>query len=479
MNPQILNRDFEHPADGWYMIEAYGKHPNRAAGVVQQVDAAAGEAIVKSFNADAGAGKLRHGQEMLIDHEHFSDMPDQETRAYGWLQELQNRKDGIYGRIRWTTTGKSAVDGGDYRFFSTEYEPEDLEVLNSDKLRAVRPLRLAGLTLTNMNNNRGQKPITNRTARAVPTIENNTMSKILNGDVPGHAFHGNQYAEAHADAQKASAAADKAESKAARTNKNEDIHAALTAHSNAALAHLRAAGIAKAQGDMPAYHAHMDNYAEHQAAGPVLARKIHNRQAPANKKCPDCDVKLEKQDDGTHQCPECDETFSGSNEPGDSETKTKNRKMTKDIAKTLGLSEDAAPEAVSEAVTKLKNRAAELETANQTLLGEQVDGILAECSVTDEKIRNRLKPMLTPMKNRDERLNCLAEFGYAPGKAGATRVLNRGGGAEKVAGSGAQATDDKSTAAKIKNRAAELQGASKRSFDSCWQQAQNEILGAK
>ena len=162
MNLRILNRDFQHPADGWYQIEAKGEHPNRAAGVVQVVDDEATRSIVNRFNADAGANRLRHGNELLIDHEHFSDQANQESRAYGWLQELQNRADGVYGRIRWTATGKAAVDGGDYRFFSTEYDPADLKVLNTGKSQRVRPLALAGLSLTNMNNNRGQKPITNR-----------------------------------------------------------------------------------------------------------------------------------------------------------------------------------------------------------------------------------------------------------------------------------------------------------------------------
>jgi hypothetical protein len=181
MNTTILNREFQHPGDDWYHIEALGRHPHAAAGVVQVIDAEAAQAIVHCFNAEAAAGTLRHGREMLIDHEHFSDQPDQETRAYGWLQELQARADGIYGRIRWTTTGRAAVDGGDYRFFSTEYEPQDLTVLNAERRTPnaegnpdaeslnpapecprVRPVRLGGLTLTNMNNNRGQKPITNR-----------------------------------------------------------------------------------------------------------------------------------------------------------------------------------------------------------------------------------------------------------------------------------------------------------------------------
>src|SRR4051812_37024853 len=127
MNSPILNRDFSHPVDGWYQIEPRGEHPNRAAGVVQVIDDAAMKSIVERFNQDAVAGNLRHGNEMLIDHEHFSDQADKETRAYGWLVELQCREDGIYGRVRWSKTGEEAVDGGDYRFFSTEYEARDCE----------------------------------------------------------------------------------------------------------------------------------------------------------------------------------------------------------------------------------------------------------------------------------------------------------------------------------------------------------------
>ena len=211
MNSSILNPDFSHPTDGWYQIEPKGEHPNHAAGVIQVMDEEAMNSIVEQFNRDAAAGKLRHGTEMLIDHEHFSDQPDKETRAYGWLVELQSRADGIYGRVRWSKTGKEAVDGGDYRFFSTEYAPADCvecQVASGEGLaRAgqgeangktgqnaslatrhstlprVRPLRLDGLTLTNMNNNRGQKPITNRDPSGLvnqPTTERKRMNTIAN-----------------------------------------------------------------------------------------------------------------------------------------------------------------------------------------------------------------------------------------------------------------------------------------------------------
>jgi hypothetical protein len=159
MNARIFNRDFQHPDDGIYQIEPKGVHLNKRAGVEQIIDDAACASIVNRFNKDADKPGFAG---VLIDHEHFKHQPDKETIAYGWLMRLENRKDGIYAKIRWTGTGQKAVDNGDYRFFSTEYDGKDMEVLNSGKPMQVRPLALAGLTLTNDNNNKGQKPITNR-----------------------------------------------------------------------------------------------------------------------------------------------------------------------------------------------------------------------------------------------------------------------------------------------------------------------------
>ena len=165
MNTPILNREFKHPEDGWYQIEPKGNHPNADAGVVQVIDDEACASIVNRFNSGADAGTLSHGTEMLIDHEHFSHDDGKETRAFGWLTRLQNRADGIYGKVRWSSTGSAAVDGGDYRFFSTEYNPDVLTIVNRDKTK-VRPMALSGLSLTNRPNNRGGKPITNSSRKS-------------------------------------------------------------------------------------------------------------------------------------------------------------------------------------------------------------------------------------------------------------------------------------------------------------------------
>jgi hypothetical protein len=347
MNSLILNRDFSHPADGWYQIEPRGEHPNRAAGVVQVMDDAAMNSIVERFNQDAAAGKLRHGNELLIDHEHFSDQPDQETRAYGWLMELQVREDGIYGRVRWSKTGEEAVDGGDYRFFSTEYEAGDCEPCGTDSspvpgelptqdpratMPRVRPLRLAGLTLTNMNNNRGQRPITNREGNGTEVSPGETGPET---QAPG-------------------------------------------------------------------------------AGGAVSETDSHGQDPRAARKA--------------------DHVIRNSN--------STNTNMNT-VAIKLGLAGDVSEEIMLAEVSRLLNRVTEIiphEDENKVLRerlgasdGEQVHTLLDLHGVRDEKIRNRLKPVLLGLKSREERVAALLDFGFKPEERRANdrqppRLLNRSEG---------------------------------------------------
>lgn len=348
MNPIILNREFQHPTDGWYMIEPKGEHLNRASQIVQVIDDSAAAAIVNGFNADAARPDFAG---MLIDHEHFKHDKDKETRAYGWLTGLQNREDGIYGQVRWTQTGRAAVDGGDYRFFSTEYDPADLKVLNAAKVKRVRPVRLDGLTLTNDPNNEGGRPITNR-----------------------------------------------------RQPEDEEFRRAEAAD------------------------------------------------------------------------------------------KTKGNKM-KSVATLLGLSADASEEAVHAEVLKIKNRATsaeekiapletkvtELTTANGTLLDEQIAADLDANGVKDEKIRNRVTPLLKTMKNRADRVGFLTEVVGKPAATTGkeqTKLHNRDtkppGQAATEDGKNGQAEQVKAT--KIMNRASALRKEMPNlSLATSTRMAQNEI----
>jgi phage I-like protein len=337
MNASILNRDFTHPTDGWYMIEPKGEHPKPSRGIIQVIDDPAAESIVNRFNDDADAGALSHGSEMLIDHEHFKHDLEKETIAYGWLNRLQNRADGIYGRIRWTTTGQKAVDGGDYRFFSSEYDPADLKILNTaGKLKRVRPTRLDGLTLTNSPSNKGGRPITNREGTIIT----------------------------------------------AQFSSREDLRRWMQSPEGQQILHSTA---------------------------------VKNREFRPG---------------------------PGGSAADTENNKTQNQKM-KTVAIQLGLSADAAEEVVLAAVNKLMNRATEaegkvvpletrvkdLEASHQVLLGEQIAADLEARGIKDEKVINRLKPVLVTLKNRQERTEFLDDLslgGSEETEAVATRAQAKG-----------------------------------------------------
>jgi hypothetical protein len=169
----------------------------------------------------------------------------------------------------------------------------------------------------------------------------------------------------------------------------------------------------------------------------------------------------------------------------------------KSVCTLLGLSADADEPAVHAAVAKLLNRgdiAADALAAlraehrslgeqNHVLLDEQAEALLDGCGVREEKIRNRLKDGMKRLKNRQERLGYLADFGFEPGKtaahlaAGAGRVLNRGTGGARESLPITFAETEQTQTLKIRNRAEELRGQSRgRTFDDCWKQAQRELL---
>lgn len=79
-------------------------------------------------------------------------------KAYGWVKALHAEGDMLWAWIEWTPRGHQAVNEGEYVFFSTEYDYPDFEVIDT---RVVAPVRLAGLSVTNYPNHRGQLPMTN------------------------------------------------------------------------------------------------------------------------------------------------------------------------------------------------------------------------------------------------------------------------------------------------------------------------------
>lgn len=152
----LLNRDFALPEDGFYHLAPLGEFPHAKAGVVQVVDSAAVEEMANRFR---DASKQSNFAGLLVDFDHFSLDNDKPSEAAGWIIAVQNRADGLWGKIRWSDIGEQAVKGGRYRFISPVWGRDDCEEIGNGR---VRPLRLMNAAVTNDPNLKGIVPLSNR-----------------------------------------------------------------------------------------------------------------------------------------------------------------------------------------------------------------------------------------------------------------------------------------------------------------------------
>lgn len=189
MNTRILNREGKLPDDGYYHIEALGEHVNHRSKVVMVIDDKAVTSIVNRFAQEAAAAGASFAGQRL-DKDHLSQSEDNPTEAMGWNKAVVNRAEGLFAAVKWTPLGRPLIkpenpdDEPAYKFFSTEYEPAECEKLgtrlvNKKPYALIRPLRLAGLSLTNDPNNKGQRPISNRDGKSAGAADENQPDKKM------------------------------------------------------------------------------------------------------------------------------------------------------------------------------------------------------------------------------------------------------------------------------------------------------------
>lgn len=142
--------EFRLPDDGLYMIAAKGEHPHDA-GVVQVVDDEAINALVHAFENDS-----RKPSGLLIDFDHNSRNPDKSSEAAGWITDLVSKPEGLYAKVRWSDTGKAALENGRFRFISPVWEAKRIDG------KRARPVKLDSAGLTNAPNLKGLAALSNR-----------------------------------------------------------------------------------------------------------------------------------------------------------------------------------------------------------------------------------------------------------------------------------------------------------------------------
>ncbi len=153
------SQPFKLPEDGFYHLAPLGefegvlKHDGKETAIIQVLDKAALEKIAAAFDG-----------QLLVDYEHFSHRDDKPSEAVGWLEQVELRTDGLWGKIHWSDKGLGDIRGGSYRFISPEFSAFE----RIDETRA-RPLCLCGAGLTNRPNLKTLTPLSNSRREAKPT----------------------------------------------------------------------------------------------------------------------------------------------------------------------------------------------------------------------------------------------------------------------------------------------------------------------
>jgi phage I-like protein len=156
--------------DGWMHVCPLGEHVWKSAdgkeSIIQVIDREGCELMARAYPLSA--------LDAMVDREHSSMSADGDTAALGWGTEAQVRDDGLWVKAAWTPTGRSLVEGKEYKFNSPCFPRDGAVHLGGDRYRITKLGRIA---LTNNPNLRGQTPLTNsRTQAANPNPNTPTQT---------------------------------------------------------------------------------------------------------------------------------------------------------------------------------------------------------------------------------------------------------------------------------------------------------------
>ena len=168
----LFNRfgSFQFPDDGWCHLVPKGEFPHAKSGVLQVFDDVGLQAMVKNFHTEAEASNFPG---IRGDFDHFSYDDDKPTEASCWVQDVQIRDNGLWGKLKLTHKGRMAAEGGEYRLVSPTFRPAECDIVENrlltnaagekdNKPIKVRPLRLDSIAFCNNPNLLGMVPISNR-----------------------------------------------------------------------------------------------------------------------------------------------------------------------------------------------------------------------------------------------------------------------------------------------------------------------------
>ncbi|MDR0728424.1 MAG: hypothetical protein LBF21_02350 [Puniceicoccales bacterium] len=161
----------------WLRLSAYGHYPHPQG--LQCIDRAAAQAMVEHFKSFRGRLRRRFGGlPVYIGHPDDPQLRQQpghqDTRAYGWIQDLEAREDGLHGLVKWSDAGLELLHNAFFKFFSPRWE---MQAIGPGQFK---PVRLLSIGLTNYPNIPGDAIANqgvNRAEAPAPAIREETSQE--------------------------------------------------------------------------------------------------------------------------------------------------------------------------------------------------------------------------------------------------------------------------------------------------------------
>jgi hypothetical protein len=175
----ICNRAPAAASDGWIHIVPRGELPNPEAGLVQVLDDAALDSILRNIATE----KARLGSRwpgVYAGREHFIYDAAKDSEALAWFKEFEKRSDGIWAKADGLTdVGREAIQNGRYKWTSFTANRSDLQMVGGNRARV---LKIDTVGFTNAANGKELlAPVTNRgTAVSEPKAAAEEMLRRAN-----------------------------------------------------------------------------------------------------------------------------------------------------------------------------------------------------------------------------------------------------------------------------------------------------------
>jgi hypothetical protein len=138
------------PGEEWIQLSPYGEFPHPKG--IQRVTKESAQAMENSFRSLLGKLKRRfRGVPVYRGHPDVPEVKDEypDDQAYAWLENIEARDDGLYGKPNWSGPGAEMVKNRAYRFPSCYWDAKEAGVDKKSGKKIYEPTTLLSVGLTN------------------------------------------------------------------------------------------------------------------------------------------------------------------------------------------------------------------------------------------------------------------------------------------------------------------------------------------